>query len=56
LQDEDVAAAHMFLQFDADFAVGEATDIGATEIDVQLLATSAASLGLALPVKTIKLL
>ena len=37
LQHEDVATADMFLQLDGDFAIREAADIGATQIDVQLL-------------------
>ena len=57
LQDEDVAAAHVLLELDADFAVGKAADVGAAKVDIQVLAlTSAANLGLALPVKTIRLL
>jgi hypothetical protein len=36
LQHEDVAAADVFLQLDTDFAIGKATDVGATEIDIEL--------------------
>jgi hypothetical protein len=37
LQDEHVHAAHMLLDFDADFAVGETADVGTTKRDVETL-------------------
>jgi hypothetical protein len=45
--------AHVLLDLDRDFAVGEAPHVGA-QADVQVRAISAASAGLALPVKTMK--
>jgi hypothetical protein len=54
LQHEDVAA-DVFCN-STDFAVGEAADIGATQIDIELLCDVGGQFGLALPVKTIRLL
>ena len=37
LQDKDVLAAHMFVEFDADFAIREAADVGTAKGNVQTL-------------------
>ena len=53
LHDEDVARAHVLLDLDVDFAVGEAADLGLAEFDAEVAsAISCASAGLALPVNS----
>ena len=36
LQDEDILAAHVFLDFDEDFLIGEAPDTGLAQRDVEV--------------------
>ena len=45
MQHENVAAADMFLEFYGNFAIGEAADIGATEVDIELFSNVGSQLG-----------
>ena len=53
LQDKNVLAAHVFIQLDSHFTVGELADIGVAQREIQPLGDLASKLGLAFPVKTI---
>jgi hypothetical protein len=55
LQDEDILAADVLQDFDIDLAVGEAADRGRPSEMFRRLTRRRPSLGLALPVKTIRL-
>src|SRR5690606_33247436 len=49
LDQEDVLAANIFIDFDTDFAVGKLSDVGITEGDVQLTYDTPGQIGVGVP-------